>query len=110
MKSKILKILHNKRLLFLSVLTLLIVSSITQGALSGLNIVDTMENGLALAQTIGFFIVAIGVVTFIINMFLGSRSMPVAVIGVGCMVGGWVIANIETVITWLSKLTAGACF
>lgn len=110
MKSKIFKTLNNKKLFILSGLTLLVVSAITQGALSGLDIADTMENGLALAQTIGFFIVAIGVVTFIINMFLGSRSMPVAAIGVGCMVGGWVIANIEKVITWLTKLTAGACF
>lgn len=110
MKSKIFKIIHNNKLCILSSLTLLTVSSITHGAISGLNIVDTMHNGLALAQTIGFFMVAIGVVTFIINMFLGSRSMPVAVIGVGCMIGGWVIANIEEFISWLTKLTAGACF
>ena len=43
-------------------------------------------------------------------MFLGSRSMPVAVIGVGGIIAGWAMANVETAVTWFTNLSAGACF
>ena len=69
------KIFKNKKLLLLA---LFIISAIvTQGALAGLDIVDTMEKVLEFTQTIGYFVLAIGIVTFILNMFLGSRSMQV---------------------------------
>jgi predicted membrane-bound spermidine synthase len=102
------KIFKNKKLLLLA---LFIISAIvTQGALAGLDIVDTMEKVLEFTQTIGYFVLAIGIVTFILNMFLGSRSMPVAVIGVGGIIAGWAMANVETAVTWFTNFSAGACF
>jgi|GEM_PF-1800775 len=108
MKSKIFKSLNNKTVLFM--LILLIVSVVTQGAITGLDIVDYLENGLGLSQTVTFYVMGIGAIIFIVNMFLGNRSTTVGVLGVGLMLGGYVVANIDKVITFLSKLTAGACF
>lgn len=105
MKSKIFR---NKKLLLLA---LFILSAIVaQGTLAGLNVVDTMEKGLEFTQTIGFYAMVIGLAIFILNMFLGSRSMAVGLLGFGAIVGGWIISNIQTAMTWFTNFSAGACF
>lgn len=75
---------------------------------SGLPIGDMLQKGLDLAVYVGYFGIAIGIVVFLIMSKLGSRESALAW-GVGTIVAGAIIANVETIMSWFG-FTGGVNF